>query len=66
MANKDIKEQTSVLADLPPAQSIIKLAIPATLALLAKAIYNLIDTAYIGMLNSDIALTAAVSPFRYC
>lgn len=58
MANKDIKEQTSVLADLPPAQSIIKLAIPATLALLAKAIYNLIDTAYIGMLNSDIALTA--------
>ncbi len=34
------------------------IVIPATLALLAKAIYNLIDTAYIGMLNSDIALTA--------
>lgn len=53
------KPQTqSVLADLPPAKSIVKLAIPATLALLAKAIYNLVDTAYIGMLRSDIALTA--------
>lgn len=29
-------------------------------ALLAKAVYNLVDTAYIGMLNSDIALTAVV------
>lgn len=52
-------EQTqSVLADLPPAKSIVTLAIPATLALLAKAVYNLVDTAYIGMLHSDIALTA--------
>lgn len=48
----------SVLADMPPARSIVKLAVPATLALLAKAVYNLVDTAYIGMLNSDIALTA--------
>lgn len=30
----------SVLTDLPPAKSIVKLAIPATLALLAKAVYN--------------------------
>lgn len=53
------KTQTqSVLADLPPAKSIVKLAVPATLALLAKAVYNLVDTAYIGMLRSDIALTA--------
>lgn len=43
---------------MPPARSIVKLAVPATLALLAKAVYNLVDTAYIGMLNSDIALTA--------
>lgn len=43
---------------MPPAKSIVKLAIPATLALLAKAVYNLVDTAYIGMLGSDIALTA--------
>lgn len=49
---------TSVLGEMAPSKAIIKLAVPATLALLAKAVYNLVDTAYIGMLNSDIALTA--------
>ena len=34
------------------------MAVPATLALLAKAVYNIVDTAYIGMLDSDITLTA--------
>lgn len=57
MAEKELQKQ-SVLGDMPPAKSIVKLAIPATLALLAKAVYNLVDTAYIGMLGSDIALTA--------
>lgn len=46
----------SVLAGLPPTKSIVKLAIPATLALLAKAVYNLVDTAYIGMLKDDLAM----------
>ena len=53
-----MKNKQSVLADLTPSKSIVKLAIPATLPLLAKAVYNIVDTAYIGMLNSDIALTA--------
>lgn len=57
MSKKEPQKQ-SVLADPPPAKSIVKLAVPATLALLAKAVYNLVDTAYIGMLDSDIALTA--------
>lgn len=57
MSEKNVQKQ-SVLGDMPPAKSIVKLAIPATLALLAKAVYNLVDTAYIGMLGSDIALTA--------
>lgn len=57
MSHKKSKNQ-SILSDMPPAKAIVKLAIPATLALLAKAVYNLVDTAYIGMLNSDIALTA--------
>lgn len=48
----------SILGKMKPSQAIVKLAIPATLALLAKAVYNIVDTAYIGMLNSDIALTA--------
>lgn len=53
------KRQTqSILGEMKPSKAIIKLAVPATLALLAKAVYNLVDTAYIGMLNSDIALTA--------
>lgn len=56
--SKQKKKTQCVLGEMPPVQSIIKLALPATLALLAKAIYNLVDTAYIGMLDSDIALTA--------
>ena len=51
-------QSQSILADMQPSKAIVKLAIPATLALLAKAVYNLVDTVYIGMLNSDIALTA--------
>lgn len=41
---------------MPPDRAIIKLAVPATLALLAKAVYNLVDTAYIGMLDNDLAM----------
>ena len=41
-----------------PSRAIIRLAIPATLALLAKAVYNIVDTAYIGMLRDDNALAA--------
>lgn len=52
------KKSQSILADMAPSKAIVKLAIPATLALLAKAVYNLVDTAYIGMLHSDTALTA--------
>ena len=43
---------------MQPSKAIVKLALPATLALLAKAVYNIVDTVYIGMLHSDIALTA--------
>lgn len=57
MTDKTPQSQ-SVLGSMPPAQAIVKLAIPATLALLAKAVYNIVDTAYIGMLRSDLALTA--------
>jgi putative MATE family efflux protein len=57
MAEQESRKQ-SVLGELPPERAIVKLAVPATLALLAKAVYNLVDTAYIGMLGSDIALTA--------
>ena len=53
-----VSQSQSVLGSMNPSRAIVKLAVPATLALLAKAVYNIVDTAYIGMLNSDIALTA--------
>ena len=48
----------SILGEMKPSKAIVRLAIPATLALLAKAVYNIVDTAYIGMLHSDTALAA--------
>lgn len=57
--NKELgQESQSVLGVMKPSSAIIKLAVPATLALLAKAIYNIVDTAYIGMLNDETALAA--------
>ncbi|MEG1633954.1 MAG: MATE family efflux transporter [Oscillospiraceae bacterium] len=50
--------QQSLLAEAKPSEAIVKLAIPATIALLAKAVYNIVDTAYIGLLDSEIALAA--------
>lgn len=55
---KKTKSNESLLATAKPSKAIVSLVIPATLALLAKAIYNIVDTAYIGMLDSDIALAA--------
>lgn len=57
MRNKENSGE-SLLATVKPSKAIVNLAIPATLALLAKAVYNLVDTAYIGMLKDDIALAA--------
>lgn len=58
MSGKVAENKESVLADAKPSSAIVKLAVPATLALLAKAVYNIVDTAYIGLLDSDIALAA--------
>ncbi|MGI6180907.1 MAG: MATE family efflux transporter [Agathobaculum sp.] len=54
----NMEENASVFEEMAPSKAIVKLALPATLALIAKAVYNIVDTAYIGMLDSDIALTA--------
>lgn len=48
----------SLLSEVKPSKAIVKLAVPATIALLAKAVYNIVDTAYIGLLNSETALAA--------
>ncbi len=58
MKHKNPNSNASLLSTVKPSRAIVKLAVPATLALLAKAVYNIVDTAYIGMLKDDIALTA--------
>ena len=58
MRNKTSAAKESLLSTEKPSKTIVQLAIPATLALLAKAIYNIVDTAYIGMLRDDNALAA--------
>lgn len=58
MDKQTAPQKQSLLSDAPPAKAIVKLAVPATLALLAKAVYNIVDTAYIGLLNSETALAA--------
>lgn len=58
METENTVSKESLLSTVKPSSAIIKLAVPATLALLAKAVYNIVDTAYIGMLHSDIALAA--------
>ena len=40
------KTPESILGQMQPSRAIVKLAVPATLALLAKAVYNIVDTAY--------------------
>lgn len=51
-------EKESLLSTTKPSKAITELAIPAILALLAKAVYNIVDTFYIGLLGSDLALAA--------
>lgn len=51
-------EKASLFENLKPSKTIVKLAVPATVALLAKAVYNIVDTAYIGLLDSETALAA--------
>ena len=58
MKHKKDTGQESLLSTVAPSKAIVSLAIPATLALLAKAVYNIVDTAYIGMLEDDNALAA--------
>lgn len=58
MAKNADGQKESLLAQVQPSKAIVKLAVPATLALLAKAVYNIVDTAYIGLLDSETALAA--------
>lgn len=54
MQNNPSDSKESLLSTVKPSKAIINLAVPATLALLAKAVYNIVDTAYIGMLTATL------------
>ncbi|MDL2258152.1 MATE family efflux transporter, partial [Eubacteriales bacterium OttesenSCG-928-K08] len=58
MASESVVNREELLSTIKPSKAIVKLAVPATIALLAKAVYNIVDTAYIGMLHSETALAA--------
>ena len=45
MKKKQTAANESLLSTVKPSRAIVELAIPATLALLAKAVYNIVDTA---------------------
>ena len=46
MSDKTLQSR-SFLGEMQPSKAIIKLAVPATLALLAKAAYNIVDLSLI-------------------
>lgn len=48
MSAKKNAGRGELLSTAKPSRAIVSLAIPATMALLAKAVYNIVDTAYIG------------------
>jgi Na+-driven multidrug efflux pump len=56
--NVSLRFYETLLTSVKQAKVIVDLAVLATLVLLAKVVYNIVNTAYIGMLNSDTALAA--------
>ena len=44
--------------EMPIRKAIFKLALPTILALMVRAVYNIVDTAYLGFLNNTAVLSA--------
>ncbi len=58
-----MNDANHVLGELSIPKAIAKIGIPAMASMLIMAIYNLVDTFFIGMLNDDRALTAVAVAF---
>lgn len=56
-------KNTKLLAEAPVPKALRKLATPAIIAMMVGAVYNLVDTFFIGMLNDTAALGAATILF---
>ncbi|MEG1811784.1 MAG: MATE family efflux transporter [Clostridia bacterium] len=52
-----------ILSEMPTARAIRRLAVPAIMGTLITAVYNLVDTAFIGMLHATEALSAIAIAF---
>ena len=50
--------ESSKMKDMPVNRLMVQMGIPMILSMALQAVYNIVDAAYIGMLGSDIALTA--------
>lgn len=57
------KTSNELLSSTPVSVAITKIAIPAIIAMVITAVYNFVDTLFIGMLNSDEALAAVSIAF---
>lgn len=52
-----------ILGKIPVSKAIVKLALPTIMAMIIMAVYNFVDTLFIGFLNSDESLSAVSVAF---
>ncbi len=57
------QSQNELLGSMPVQKAIAKIGIPAMASMLIMAVYNLVDTLFIGMLGDDRALSAVAVAF---
>ncbi len=57
------KREDNLLGEMPVPKAIFKIGVPAMAAMLVMAVYNLVDTLFIGMLGDDKALSAVAVAF---
>lgn len=55
---RDIAKQTRIFAEYPILQAVLTLAIPTVISQIILVIYNMADTFFIGMTDSDAMLTS--------
>lgn len=63
MTNKCSKE--TLMRDYPVKSTLLKLAVPSMIGMLASALYNLVDTIFVGMLNSTNSMAAVSVSFPF-
>ncbi len=57
------QNENELLGQMPVPKAIAKIGIPAIASMLVMAVYNLVDTLFIGMLGDDLALSAVAVAF---